>query len=158
MPRLIGFFDKIGDDIMLYEKSCGAVVFRDDTAPDGQTKKYVLMIKQSESSRFSFPKGHVESGESETDTAEREVLEETSVRIKISDGFRRVVCYSPKPGVRKQVVYFVALTDVREVCPRDGEIFDVKWIDAKKASGLLGHSNDRRVLSMALEYIRKKGK
>ena len=101
---------------MLYEKSCGAVVFRDEISAEGE-KKYVLMIKQSQASRFSFPKGHVESGECETDTAEREVREETSVAIKITDSFRKTVSYSPRPGVKKQVVYFVAQTDASDIKP-----------------------------------------
>lgn len=141
---------------MLYEKSCGAVVFRDELHADGEKKRYVLMIKQSQASRFSFPKGHVESGESETDTAEREVLEETSVAIKITETFRKTVSYSPRPGVKKQVVYFVAQTETKDIKPQEGEIVEVKWVDANKAAHMLGHANDRRILSMALEYIQNK--
>lgn len=141
---------------MLYEKSCGAVVFRDELHADGEKKRYVLMIKQSQASRFSFPKGHVESGESETDTAEREVLEETSVAIKITETFRKTVSYSPRPGVKKQVVYFVAQTETKDIKPQEGEIVEVRWVDVNKAAHMLGHANDRRILSMALEYIQNK--
>ena len=141
---------------MLYEKSCGAVVFRDEATETGESKRYVLMIKQSRTSRFSFPKGHVESGESETETAEREVLEETSVAINITEGFRKTVSYSPRPGVKKQVVYFVARTDAQDIKPQEGEIVEVKWVDVDKAEHLLGHANDRRVFSMALDYLKNK--
>ena len=139
----------------MYEKSCGAVVFRDEISAEAE-KKYVLMIKQSQASRFSFPKGHVEGGESETDTAEREVLEETAVAIKITDSFRKTVSYSPRPGVKKQVVYFVARTDVKDIKPQAGEIIEVRWVDVNKAAHLLGHANDRRILSMALEYVKNR--
>ncbi len=145
-----------GDDIMLYEKSCGAVVFRDETAASGESKRYVLMIKQSRTSKFSFPKGHVESGESETETAEREVLEETSVAINITEGFRQTVSYNPRPGVKKQVVYFVAMTNIVDIKPQEGEIVEVRWVDINKAEHLLGHANDRRVFSMALDYLKNK--
>ena len=141
---------------MLYEKSCGAVVFRDEATETEESKRYVLMIKQSRTSRFSFPKGHVESGESETETAEREVLEETSVAINITEGFRKTVSYSPRPGVKKQVVYFVARTDAQDIKPQEGEIVEVKWVDVDKAEHLLGHANDRRVFSMALDYLKNK--
>ena len=141
---------------MLYEKSCGAVVFRDETAASGESKRYVLMIKQSQASRFSFPKGHVESGESETETAEREVREETAVVIKITESFRQTVSYSPRPGVKKQVVYFVAQTDVKDIKPQEGEIVEVRWVDVERAAQMLGHANDRRVFSMALEHIQSK--
>ena len=140
----------------MYEKSCGAVVFRDEVTETGESKRYVLMIKQSRTSKFSFPKGHVESGESETETAEREVLEETSVAIKITESFRKTVSYSPRPGVKKQVVYFVARTNTTDIKPQEGEIVEVKWVDVDKAEHLLGHANDKRVFSMALDYLKNK--
>lgn len=137
---------------MLYEKSCGAVVFADKATDDGVTKKYVLMIKQFAASKFSFPKGHVEAGENEIQTAEREVYEETSVTIKISDGFRNTVHYCPRPGTKKEVVYFVARTELCEVKPREGEIVDVRWVDVDAAGNMLAHSNDKKVFLLALEY------
>jgi len=138
---------------MLHEKSCGAIVFRDELAENGKSQKKVLMIKQLHSNRFSFPKGRVESGESEKETAQREVLEETSVAIRITESFRQTVSYSPRPGVQKQVVYFVASTDTDKVSPQQGEISEVKWVDVEAAPRILSHANDRRVLSMALDYI-----
>ncbi len=141
---------------MVFEKSCGAIVFRDGRSPNGDMQRYVLMIKQSARSNFSFPKGHVEEGESETETAIREVFEETSVKINISEGFRRCVYYSPRPGAKKEVVYFVARTDACGIRPQEGEITEVGWVNVEDAPSLLAHSNDKRVLSMALEYIENK--
>ena len=141
---------------MLYEKSCGAVVFRDEAGADGTKHRYVLMIKQSTRSSFSFPKGHVEPGESETETAEREVSEETSVRINITESFRRTVNYSPRPGTKKEVVYFAAMTDISDIRPQEGEIKEVKWVETERAEELLAHSNDKSVLFGAREYFRKK--
>ena len=50
------------------EKSCGAVIFRK------QKELEVLIVRQNEG-HWCFPKGHVEKGESEQETAAREVLE-----------------------------------------------------------------------------------
>ncbi len=141
---------------MVNEKSCGAVVFRAELQHDGNEQLYVLMIKQSQSGRFSFPKGHVEAGESETETAEREVFEETAVKIEITDDFRRPVYYKPRPGVKKEVVYFAAYTHQTKTHKREGEIAEVDWIPTDKAAGLLAHSNDRRVFAAALEYMQGK--
>ncbi len=141
---------------MVFEKSCGAIVFRNGMSLEGERCRYVLMIKQSSRSNFSFPKGHVENGETEVETAEREVFEETAVKIKIKDNFRSHVYYNPRPGARKEVVYFVAETDASEIRPQEGEISEVEWIDVDNAPALLAHSNDRRVLSRALEHINKK--
>ena len=140
---------------MNFEKSCGAVVFR-ETECSGEKQRYVLMIKHSHNSNHSFPKGHVEVGESEIETAQREVFEETAVRINIVDKFRHPVYYRPRPGAKKEVVYFLALTDQVETMPAKGETVLAEWIPVEKASGLLAHENDRRVLSHALEYLEVK--
>ena len=55
---------------MIQEKSCGAIVCR---RHHGNLE--ILLIKHINSGHWSFPKGHVEEGESETETAAREVRE-----------------------------------------------------------------------------------
>ena len=140
---------------MYFEKSCGAVVFRDEDASD-KKQRYVLMIKHSMSSNHSFPKGHVEAGETEIETAQREVFEETAVRIDIVDKFRHPVYYRPRPGAKKEVVYFVALTDQIETSPAKGETVLAQWVPIEDAPSLLAHENDRRVLAHALEYLKVK--
>ena len=140
---------------MTFEKSCGAVVFRNERC-DGKLQRYVLMIKHSFHSNHSFPKGHVEMGESEIMTAEREVFEETSVKIHINEKFRQPVYYRPKPGVKKEVVYFLAFTKQIETAPRPGEVAQVEWVPVEKAGELLAHGNDKKVLSMALQYVEEK--
>ena len=57
---------------MIKEKSCGAIVYR---KYHGNTE--ILLIKHINSGHWSFPKGHVERGETEVQTAHREILEET---------------------------------------------------------------------------------
>ena len=69
------------------EKSCGAVVF---TRVDGDIK-YVII--QSLAGYYGFPKGHMEAGESEKQTALREVYEETGLTVHILDDFRYVDAY-----------------------------------------------------------------
>ena len=66
---------------MIYEKSCGAVVF----TREGDVIKYVLV--QQKEGFYGFPKGHMEPGESEKETALREIYEELSLRPVFIDGF-----------------------------------------------------------------------
>ena len=133
-----------------FEKSCGALVVRHDA----QTGiDYVLMIRHRPGGYRSFPKGHVEPGETERETAVREVLEETSVRISLIPDFRHVVCYAPAPGVEKEVVYFLARTEQTDVRPRRGEIAQVEWLPLENAERYLTHDNDTRVLHAALKRL-----
>ena len=68
---------------MTYEKSCGAVVF----TKTGKDIKYLMV--QSLDGIYGFPKGHMENDETESETALREVYEETNVNIELIDGFRK---------------------------------------------------------------------
>ena len=133
-----------------FEKSCGALVIRHDA----QTGiDYILMIRHRPGGYRSFPKGHVEPGETERETAIREVLEETSVRISLSPDFRHVVCYTPTPGVEKEVVYFLARSEQVDIRPRRGEIAQVEWLPLMGAERYLTHDNDKRVLKAAMAKL-----
>ena len=133
---------------MVWEKSCGALVVRRD-----KDNYYVLMIRHKAGGHRSFPKGHMESGETEYATALREVMEETSSRIAIVSDFRSTVTYSPSPGVMKEVVYFLAFTTEESVQPREGEIAEVEWIPIDEAEGCLTHENDKTVFRAAMERM-----
>lgn len=142
---------------MRHEKSCGALVTRRD-ANDGQL--YILMIRHRAGGHRSFPKGHMEKGETETATAMREVEEETAVRITLTpnEGFRRTVHYCPMPGVKKEVVYFLTETKQSEIHPREGEIAEVEWVPLANAEEALTHENDRKVLRAAMRVLRTKSR
>ena len=134
----------------IQEKSCGALVFHQD-ARTGLI--YILMIRHKRGGHRSFPKGHVEAGETEHETAIREVEEETAVRIRITSDFCEKVYYSPAPGVQKEVVYFLAWTDQTDIRPRDGEIADVDWVPLDSAEHCLTHDNDKAILHAAVKAL-----
>ncbi len=137
---------------MQYEKSCGALVLRWDE--DG--KLYILMIRHKPGGYRSFPKGHMERGETEYMTAVREVFEETAVQIRITESFRETVHYSPLPGVSKEVVYFLTETKQKEIHAREGEIAEVEWVPVDLAEQSLNHENDKMVFRAAMKsYARK---
>ena len=133
---------------MRNEKSCGAVVFYKDKR---STK--VLLIKHINGGHWSFPKGHVERGENERQTALREIREETGLSVKLDTSYRKVVTYSPRRGVIKDVVYFVALSDTMRVKPQASEISQIKWVDISVAMEYLTHQNDKQILSDGIAHF-----
>ena len=134
---------------MQREKSCGALVLRHDE----NGKNYILMIRHKAGGHRSFPKGHMERGETEHMTAIREVYEETGVQIRIHSNFRETVHYHPLPGVSKEVVYFLTETRQTEIRPRLGEIAQVEWVPLEQAEASLTHENDKTVLRAAIKRI-----
>ncbi len=135
---------------MVWEKSCGALVVRRE-----EDHYYILMIRHKAGGNRSFPKGHMEAGESEYATALREVMEETSSRIAIVSDFRSTVSYRPSPGVMKEVVYFLAFTTNADIKPREGEIAEVEWIPLEQAEEYLAYENDRTVFRAAMERMQR---
>ncbi len=129
---------------MLNEKSCGAIVYRKF---HGNTE--ILLIKHVNSGHWSFPKGHVENGETETETAVREIKEETNIDVIIDPTFRQIVTYSPKKDVQKQVVYFIGKAKNYNFEPQENEISEIRWVEIGHALSLLTYENDRSIVNKA---------
>ncbi len=134
------------------EKSCGAVVY----AVTAEGIQYLLI--HSHKGFWAFPKGHVEHGETEHDTAAREIWEETGVRVRFVDGFRETdrhtFVHEDEPDAVKDIVYFLAVCDDPKPCPRDSEVAGAALMgyDAAMAA-LRTDDNSRRILEKARDYL-----
>ena len=137
---------------MKREKSCGAVVFR----KKGANPPDVLLIRHRYGGHWSFPKGHVEDGENEVQTALREVKEETGLSIKLSEGFRECVEYYPKPNVKKLVVYFLGYAEDDHVCKQDEEVSETKWLGLDDALNAVTFRNDKNLITAAKNFLEQK--
>lgn len=135
---------------MKEEKSCGAVLLRREC-----DELEVLLVRHRNGSHWSFPKGHMEAGERERQTALREIREETGLEARLLPEFRMQVAYSPKSGVWKQVVYFAGLPAGGILQPQEEEIRDLLWISSKEAMKMVTYENDRQVLSEALAFVQR---
>ena len=133
---------------MNYEKSCGAVVYRKF---HGNTE--ILLIRHVKSGYWSFPKGHVEQGETEIETARREIKEETNIDVLIDDGFRETVTFFPRRDTSKTVVYFVAKAVSRDARPQAGEISEMRWMEINRAADCLTYENDKIIAHKARAFI-----
>ncbi len=133
---------------MNYEKSCGAIVYR---RYHGNTE--ILLVRHIRSGCWSFPKGHMEEGETEEETARREIKEETGLDVLLDTGFRETVTFSPKRGTRKTVVYFVGMALSHELIPQQEEISQLRWLEIGQAAETLSYENDRIVAAKAKAFI-----
>lgn len=137
------------ETIVIREKSCGALVYRKK-----QDRLELLLIRHKNGGHWSFPKGHVESGETEPQTALREIKEETGLDVGLCEGFRQSVEYFPKPHVKKQVVYFLASPDGDDTVRRqEEEISEYKWCLLDEADTMVTFKNDKHLISEARRYL-----
>ena len=134
---------------MKYEKSCGAIIFIPKEEPE-----YLLILnkKGNASGHWGFPKGHTEKGESELQTAKREIFEETGLSPEFINGFREVSNYSPFPGINKDVVYFLSKSNKSEVKIQQSELADYKWCSFCEACKLITY--DKNLLILADKFLR----
>lgn len=132
------------------EKSCGAVIFRKH-----KKEAQVLVIHQVQG-HYCFPKGHVEKGESEKQTAKREILEETGLKVKIWKDFRHTLSYSPSVGVLKEVIYFLATPKGGKAKVQLEEVSDMAWMSIEEARNVITFDNDKELLEHAVTHLAEK--
>lgn len=136
----------------LYERSCGAIVFRKIN------EEYrFLVIKNNRSAYWSFPKGHVELGETDEDTACREVFEEAGIHIDIIPGFETTSEYMIQNRVEKTVNIFVASTKDTTTVIQESEIEDYAWLGFNASLKRLRFENDKKILTQARDFLIEKG-
>ena len=122
---------------MKEEKSCGCIIINE--------KNEVLLIHHN-AGHWDFPKGHVEEMETEVQTAIREVKEETNIDVEVNEKFRYSTKYSPKEGIMKEVVYFLARNISNNKEPQLKEVSEVKWFSIKDAIEKITYDSSRDIL------------
>ena len=139
---------------MIYEKSCGAVVF----TGIGNELKYLLIANRE--GIYGFPKGHTEGDETETETALREVFEETGLKIRLIDGFRTADEHPipGKPNTIKQITYFLGTYDAHQkIVYQKEELADAFLIGYSEAMNRFQFESSRRILKEANDFLIQMG-
>ncbi len=132
------------------EKSCGAVVYK------RINNEVLFLLEHMTHGHISMPKGHVETGETEADTAFREIKEETNLDVDLDTGFRHVISYSPCEGHIKDVVYFVAKAENdAAMMPQECEVKELTWKPFSEARELLTYDLEKQTLEAAYNYLLK---
>lgn len=135
---------------MKKEKSCGAICYKVE-----KNTIYYLLIRQKKG-HIAFPKGHVEPGETEEETAIREIKEETNVDVLIDTNFRMTSTYSPKENVMKDVIIFVGKVITSNIVTQDEEVANAMYMTYEDAMKSLSYERDKEILKDANVYISTK--
>lgn len=134
-------------------ESAGGVVFRK------HKKEVEVLLIQDRFGYWTFPKGKKEPGETDEQTALREILEETQVSGKIIKRLPSTLYHYPNEAgqdMQKIVTYFlVEYLDGAEN-PQEEEISHTKWFSVEAAEKLLsekGYPNNQPVFIAAKREI-----
>ena len=134
---------------MNYVKSCGFIVYK-----RVNNQKFYLVIR-SLNGDFGFPKGHTEPGESEIETAIRELKEETGIEVKIIEGFRRQIEYELRniPNTIKQSVYFLGECTSDKIICQESEVSEARFFSYEDATKILTFEETKSILIDAEKFI-----
>jgi diadenosine hexaphosphate hydrolase (ATP-forming) len=108
----------------------------------------VLMIQYpaSRGGGWSFPKGHIDPGETPEIAAVREVLEECGVRAEIVGSLEPTRYVNPR-GVSREIFWFAMRTSDLNATPEPG--FQASFYDPAEAIKLLSHAENQDLLVSA---------
>lgn len=132
----------------VHERAAGAVVVQRAGSGEWQC---VLVLQHN--GDWGLPKGHVEAGETDAQTAVREVREETGLSITLIADFGESVRYTLPSGHEKEVVYFLAQPSGGTLAPQPEEIQDTRWFEIGHALDRVSYAAVRSVLAAAYRYL-----
>ncbi|HAH32865.1 MAG TPA: NUDIX hydrolase [Elusimicrobia bacterium] len=131
------------------EHSAGGVIFE-----DGQVL-LILMANLNGDKVWTFPKGHLEDGETAEAAAIREVAEETGFDCRITGELYKAEYSFVRNGipVNKDVRWYLMKRLGGDGIPKTpDEVFDMKWCALAEAEAYLTYPSDLRLLELVEDF------
>lgn len=135
---------------MINEVSSGAILYR------RQNKTITFLLLHYYSGHWDFPKGNKEEGETDLDTALREIKEETGITdVTIVDNFKKQIFYKFKRNNRlisKKVIYFLAETNSSDV-RLSNEHLSFIWAQYEEAFRIITYPTSKEILTEGYKFL-----
>jgi len=131
------------------EHSCGFVLFRQV----GKNRYYLLMHYKA--GHWDFPKGHIEEGETQIQTACRELEEETGIRdVTVVPGFKYEYSYDFGKDSKKskKVTFMIARTSHIHI-RLSREHIGARWVPYKRGVSMLTFENAKKMIDAAESFL-----
>ena len=119
----------------------------------------VALVHREKYNDWGFAKGKQDPGEELCETAVREVLEETGIKVRLGRKLS-VINYKVDSGEDKEVHYWASKVQDKAVkkskfSPNE-EIAKIEWHDGKKALKLLSYPHDKALLKDVINLYEEK--
>lgn len=132
---------------MFAEFSCGGVILENN-------KVLLVQVKSMKGRKiWTFPKGHIEQGETPRQAALREVLEETGYKASIVKPLLKVrYAFTLKGRYVRKVVQWYLMKKLGRIGKHDpSEILAINWVSINKAKEMVEYPSDKRLLELVEE-------
>jgi 8-oxo-dGTP diphosphatase len=125
--------------------AAGGVVVR-----DGPLGPEIILVHRPRYGDWTLPKGKRNPGETDRETALREVREETGLDCELQDELPSI-SYVDAHGRPKIVRYWSMRVSADPGFDPTSEVDEIRWLSVPAAQALLTYERDRAVLSSASE-------
>ena len=136
--------------------SAGGVVYR--TSPNGQLE--IVICGREYPAIWGLPKGTPDPGETEEQTALREVREETGLDVVTDDYIDRIEYWfvRAEDGARcNKVVHFYLMSPVGgDIADHDHEFDFVQWTPVDSACATLTYENEVAIVQKGLSLVERR--
>lgn len=126
------------------EKSCGCIIIKDQK---------VLLVYEKNRNFWGFPKGHMEDGETEIETALREVKEEVGLDVEIDKKRRYTLNYVIGNEIDKTTVLYIAKAKKEKIIMQESEIENTKWCSFEEALNMLTFDDWKEMFKKVIDDI-----
>lgn len=142
---------------VIRETTAGGIVWRRNE----KTNEIEILLIQDIKDRWTIPKGHIESGESARQTAEREIQEETGLKkMKVMDWLGKINFRYRRFNsliLMTTHIYLVhALGDTNDI-EKEDIMNGIKWMSTAKALDVIEYEDIGTIILLGLKKIRDAG-
>lgn len=136
------------------EPTAGGIIFR-----RGKKNKVEILLIQDAKDRWTIPKGHIETGESARETAEREIKEETGLKEmnvmnwlgKIHFRYRR----QQSLVLMTTQIYLVKALGDTDKLKKEEWMNGIGWFPANDALDMIEYEDIEKLILLGMQRIRK---
>ena len=120
-----------------------------------QDSRDLFLLVRHKAGHWSFPKGHAEPGETEVQTARRELSEETGITAcdLVNDASFAETYSIPKRGIEKTVKYFLGFVKTAAVRIQPEEITEYAWSTYEDALKRISFPEAQKILRSAHAFL-----
>ena len=119
----------------------------------------VVLVGRPRDNNWTLPKGTPGQGESQEETALREVCEETGLTVRILEEIGSIHYWFSRRGVRykKEVLHYLMEATGGDLSLHDHEYDEARWFPLDEATQRLAHENEIEIVRRAEELIQRLG-
>lgn len=127
---------------------------------DGQWKIFLIhQFTRHGDAYWTFPKGHLEEGESNKQTALRELEEETKIHLKElleqKEYIQKYTFQTSDFVINKTAGYFLGIAASKEFTIQEDEVKEAGWFSFEDARARLTHDNAKELLAIIASDLQK---